>query len=104
MRYQPVKPDLINWEELKLEKNFAVKCYKDSVYRGRLDEDKKRTGRGVITYNSGRVYEGSWKLDYRHGLGYERFQTGNTYEGEYRRGKVHGQGRYTWASGEFYDG
>ena len=95
---------MLNWEELKLEKNFAVKCYKDSVYRGLLDDENKRTGLGVITYTSGRVFEGGWQSDKRHGLGYERFQIGNTYEGEYHHGKVHGQGRYTWASGEYFDG
>jgi len=105
LSYQPIKPDLLNWEELKLQTNFAVKCYKDSVYRGQIDkDDNKRNGLGVITYSSGRVFEGGWKLDKRHGLGYERFQAGNTYEGEYNQGKVHGQGRYDWTSGEFYDG
>ena len=44
----------------------------------------------MITYNSGRVYEGSWTEDKREGLGYERFQNGNTYEGEYKTGKVGG--------------
>ena len=56
---------MINWEDLKLETNFAVKCYKDSVYRGQLDEENKRSGAGVITYGSGRVYEGAWLLDKR---------------------------------------
>ena len=36
--YQPMKPEVLNWEELKSQANFAVKCYKDSVYRGQLDE------------------------------------------------------------------
>ena len=49
-----------------------------------------REGRGVITYNSTRVYEGHWTLDKRDGLGFERFSNGNIYEGEYSKGKVHG--------------
>ena len=71
--YVPMRPDMLNWEDLKLETNFAVKCYSTSVYRGQLDEGNKRSGLGVITYNSGRLYEGSWLLDKRQGLGYERF-------------------------------
>jgi len=102
--YQPMRPELLSWEELKLQANFAVKCYKDSVYRGQLDEQHRRCGLGVITYSSGRAFEGSWDNDKRHGPGFERFQAGNTFEGEYHKGKVHGQGRYSWKSGEYYDG
>lgn len=49
-----------------------------------------RHGRGVITYNSSRIYEGHWVRDKREGLGFERFSNANTYEGEYFKGKVHG--------------
>ena len=76
----PLKPDLIEWEMLKQLPNFAVKSYKDSVYRGEL-KDSKRHGKGVITYNSTRVYEGEWENDKRHGNGFERFSNGNVYEG-----------------------
>jgi hypothetical protein len=87
--YNPLKPEIINWNELTASKQFAVKSYKDSVYRGEI-EDSMRHGRGVITYNSSRVYEGYWHKDKREGLGFERFSNGNTYEGEYGKGKVHG--------------
>jgi hypothetical protein len=40
---------------------------------GLLDENKKRSGQGVITYTSGRFYEGSWLEDKRDGLGFETF-------------------------------
>lgn len=43
-----------------------------------------------MTYNSSRVYEGSWVNDKREGYGFERFMNGNIYEGEYFKGKVHG--------------
>lgn len=89
LNYTPIRPDIINWENLKHSTKFAVKSYKDSVYRGELD-DSKRHGKGVITYNSSRVYEGSWIADKRHGIGYERFSNGNVYEGEYFAGKVQG--------------
>jgi len=104
MAYKPHRPELVSWANLKFKDNFAIKEYKDSLYRGLLDKGNKRTGKGVITYNSGRIFEGEWWDDKRHGLGFEIFHTGNSYEGEYVKGKVHGQGRYTWATGEFYDG
>ena len=87
LNYDPIRPEIINWEELLNSVLFAVKSYKDSVYRGEL-EDSKRHGKGVITYNSSRVYEGEWVTDKRHGNGYEKFSNGNVYEGEYFQGKV----------------
>jgi hypothetical protein len=104
LSYKPRRPDLVDWVNLRTHSDFNIKCYKESTYMGLLDPEKKRSGRGVITYNSGRYYEGHWRNDLRHGQGFEHFMTGNTYEGEYKNGKVDGQGRYNWANGEFYEG
>ena len=57
--YDPIRPSIIDWNELKNSDLFAIKSYKDSVYRGELKESK-RDGKGIITYNSTRVYEGEW--------------------------------------------
>ena len=89
MNYKPLRPEIIMWEDLTSQPLFAVKSYKDSVYRGEI-EDSMRHGRGVITYNSSRIYEGHWVRDKREGLGFERFSNANTDEGEYFKGKVHG--------------
>ena len=51
LSYVPIRNELVNWEELKLAENFAVKNYKDSVYRGQIVK-AKRHGKGIITYNS----------------------------------------------------
>jgi hypothetical protein len=59
LSYDMLRPDLLDWEELKMKPTFAVKNYKDSVYRGEVS-DSKRNGKGVITYTSTRVYEGEW--------------------------------------------
>jgi hypothetical protein len=80
LNYVPNKDELLNWEELKLQDDFAVKSYKDSVYRGQI-VDSLRHGKGVITYKNDRVYEGQWLNDKRHGMGFERFTNGNIYEG-----------------------
>lgn len=74
------------YDELLGSDKFAVKQYRDSLYRGELI-DRVREGKGVIVYNSGRVYEGEWSEDKRHGKGFEKFTNGNTYEGEYFQGK-----------------
>lgn len=52
--------DLIDFEQLKISKNFAIKSYKDSVYRGEI-ENSERVGKGIMTYTNGRVYEGEWQ-------------------------------------------
>ena len=58
--------------------NFSIKQYKDSLYRGEINTNKKREGCGVVVYENGRIYEGSWKADKRHGRGFELFANGNT--------------------------
>ena len=86
-----------DYEEMRTtSKNFLVKQYKDSIYRGEVNKAKKREGRGVVVYETGRIYEGTWLNDKRHGKGYELFTNGNTYHGQYENGKAKGKGVYTW--------
>ena len=87
--------DLFDFEELKTRKNFCIKRYKESLYRGEIEEGL-RSGQGICTYGIGRLYEGAWHNDKRHGKGYERFSNGNQYLGDYEMGKVSGKGLYTW--------
>lgn len=47
-----------------------------------------------MIYQNGRVYEGNWKQDLRHGTGYERYANGNWYRGNFETGKAHGIGVY----------
>ena len=97
--------EYLKWEHTRHSAIFGIKKYKDSVYRGEIDQnDSMRHGRGVMIYSSGRVYEGTWLHDKRDGSGYERFANGNQYIGEYKSGKVHGSGQYVWDTGQDYDG
>lgn len=73
LSYKPKKPEYLDWDQIKLSPHFALKQYKESFYMGLLDVFKKRSGHGVITYNSGRFFEGSWQNDKRHGIGFETF-------------------------------
>ena len=75
MIYQMVT-DLFDFEELKKCEHFAIKRYKESLYRGEV-VDGLRQGQGICIYEIGRVYEGEWFDDRRHGKGYERFSNGN---------------------------
>ena len=68
--------DLFQFEELKSRPNFAIKRYKESLYRGELVEGN-RHGQGICVYEIGRIYEGDWLADKRDGKGYERFSNGN---------------------------
>ena len=68
-----------DYHHLLKDDSFSVKQYKDSIYRGQIDitGTMKRHGKGVLVYNSGRVYEGTWHQDKRHGNGYEIFADSN---------------------------
>ena len=69
-----------DYEWLRKESElFNIKQYKDSIYRGEINKKRKREGLGVIVYDSGRIYEGSWFADKRHGRGFELFSNGNKY-------------------------
>jgi hypothetical protein len=97
--------DLFSLAELRSSPYFMVKEFKDSAYYGEIDpQTNLRHGRGIITYQNGRHFEGWWAQDKRHGKGFERFTNGNMYQGSYEQGKVHGRGRYEWANGDIYDG
>ena len=47
-------------------------------------------------YIDGRVYEGEWQNDLRHGQGTEKYSNGDSYVGNFQDGKAHGKGIYTW--------
>ena len=71
-----------DYDELRnTSAKFLIKQYKDSIYRGEIDKNRKRSGKGVIVYEAGRIYEGTWLADKRDGKGYELFTNGNTYHG-----------------------
>jgi len=61
-----------DYDSIKTQDQFGIKQYKDAIFKGEL-QNRLREGKGVIIYNNGRVYEGDWSDDKRHGRGYERF-------------------------------
>ena len=85
---------------------LKIRRYSDALYFGQVHpKTTHREGKGIMKYkNSGRVYEGEFYLDLRHGNGFEQYPNGNTYLGGFAKGKAHGNGIYKWANGEIYDG
>ena len=53
------------------------------------------SGKGVYTWPTGRVYDGDFKNDLRHGVGVLKFPDGQKYEGQFQNNKYHGEGVYT---------
>jgi hypothetical protein len=102
----------LNFEEMllkiedqsKVAEVISVRRYKDAIYFGELGGDGKRSGKGVMVYNTGRRFEGTWQDDLRHGRGFERHPNRNYYQGQFLKGKAFGHGKYKWFDGGEYDG
>ena len=68
-------------------------------------------GKGQLTFNDGKVYEGEFKNNNREGYGKFIFNGGRSYEGMWADGKQHGEGKLisidgtetkgTWRYGTF---
>ncbi len=65
----------------KIAEKISIRKYKDAIYIGELGGENKRSGNGVMIYQTGRRYEGTWIDDVRHGRGFERHPNGNFYQG-----------------------
>ncbi len=61
-------------------------------YKGDLDGNGKREGKGKMTYDSGDYYDGEFENDLRHGHGIYKWKNGNVYEGDWKDGNRHGIG------------
>ena len=66
-----MESSVFDYEVIKTNSTFKIKIYHDACYKGEI-VDGKRTGKGVMIYKSGRIYEGDWVVDQRTGRGYER--------------------------------
>ena len=99
--YSPESPEF-DFESLKASPYFKVKVYPEAIYIGEI-KGNKRNGKGIMKYNTSRIYEGDWADDFRSGKGYERFGS-NTYVGEFKKSKPWGKGVFKWNNGEVYDG
>lgn len=69
--------------KLRNSDRFYIKRYPDAIFFGEVERNPLnkliRQGQGVMRYRSGRVFEGDWDDDVRHGRGFEKYVNGNTY-------------------------
>jgi len=97
----------LNWQEAELdtrakaqlgnvsacESDTQIVDYNDgSKYKGELDSNRVRHGRGTYFYPSGTVYKGEWENGGRHGLGVCEFVSQNKYCGYWIQGRREGLG------------
>jgi len=61
------------------------------------------TGQGSFYFDTGEMYEGSWKDNEMSGKGKFTYTTG-VYEGQFADSKRNGQGSFTWEDGSTYVG
>jgi hypothetical protein len=83
-----------------------VGVYKGDTFNGVFH------GRGVMNYQGGNCYDGSWRHGLRDGFGIMNYQQagsdafgvtwskGDQYKGEFKMDSRHGTGEYTWSTGE----
>lgn len=57
-------------------------------------------GVGAYIWNDGRIYEGEYRDDKKHGYGVYKWADGRKYSGYWCRGKQHGLGTYVVPSEE----
>lgn len=61
-------------------------------------------GKGKMTYDSGRVFEGTWSSGQWNGKGKLLNPNGDVYEGDFVSDARHGKGLYKWDNGDVYVG
>ena len=62
------------------------------------------SGKGVIFYANGKIFEGIFKDNQKDGLGYEHYPDDSFYLGNFVEDKREGRGKFQWKNGEVYDG
>ena len=64
-------------EKMKNSDRFYIKRYPDALFFGEVERNACnkliRQGLGVMKYRNGRVFEGDWDDDVRHGRGFEKY-------------------------------
>ena len=59
---------------------------------------------GILRYADGRVYEGLWREDQKHGMGEQRWTHGHVYSGMWSRDVREGSGTMSYPDGSTYKG
>jgi hypothetical protein len=73
------------------------------IYQGSFLNSKKH-GYGEYIYLNGDIYEGDWQNDLKEGYGIYKWNNGDIYDGYWHQGKRNGHGKYAWQNGNVYQG
>ena len=77
--------------EITFEKESPIDSIKSEEFRASTP-----CGICEVTYKSGAVYKGAFRLDKRHGTGALNYPNGDKYEGDFYLDRPHGNGVYSW--------
>ena len=81
---------------------YGTQKFKQFSYIGEF-KNRKRHGKGIMTWTSGDKYIGNFAYGHREGKGIYIWKNGDHYEGTYKNSKIHGKGKLTWANGNIYE-
>ncbi|GAB4188718.1 MAG: hypothetical protein OHK0057_06560 [Thermoflexibacter sp.] len=76
---------------------------KQVIYLGEVANGKANE-QGIGILETGAIYEGSWKNNFREGKGIYQWADGEKYEGVFVKDERNGFGIYFWKNGERYEG
>ena len=92
-----------NFEYGLINSEGKIEYKNGAIYQGSVRLDK-RHGKGKIEFTNGESYEGEWFMGKKHGIGIYRWQGGCQYEGEWRMGAMSGIGKMVMETGEEQEG
>jgi hypothetical protein len=98
----PAMPGLFSrlWNKYDAEGKLMYKDYGDwGSWTGDLDWSGKRTGKGIMTYEAGTIYEGEFVNDKYEGYGKYTWDDSDSYEGDWKDGERHGKGIFRSGDG-----
>jgi hypothetical protein len=84
------------------EKNTRfIKINKENgdVYRGHIDDQNQPHNEGVMVYQDGSVYEGTWVNGVKKGKGFQRSKDGTNFKGNFDADEPNGIGTETRPDG-----
>lgn len=88
------------WNKYDADGNLMYKDNGDwGSWKGELDLQGKRTGKGTMTYDAGAIYEGDFVNDLYEGYGKYTWEDLDEYEGEWKAGERNGKGIFRGADG-----
>ena len=62
------------------------------------------SGLGYFVWPDGRIYEGEWSSNMKHGKGTYYFANGQVYKGDFKNDECHGTGTLFYPDGKRYEG